>query len=339
MDALSATDPNEQAHTCALLGTSDISLGHTESSRHDASILHFSNVTHQYPPSVISEDSAGIYLYQDMEAFVMDDTMRQWTYDEWHEDLRRRRCLEQGTVYLPSLWAAASQTSYTIPLAAMMAHTPARLLPPRYSTVTTNHFDCQKLPHRIHMSDDASESDGTGSSPSSRTNSSAPTTPSPSLTAANHIVSHQVHLLEFAQRFPGLRENRSTPELDSPTNSTEYARGAKRKAGGAGDPRSESMPTNGGYASLPASRAPKAQKAQYLKPSVACLFCRQRKIACRAPPPEVSDRTCSQCQSRQRVCEYPRQSFRGSRKQRPLELTQESDQPQDVRPPPGSVSS
>ncbi|KAH9962305.1 hypothetical protein BGW80DRAFT_1180862 [Lactifluus volemus] len=46
----------------------------------------------------------------------------------------------------------------------------------------------------------------------------------------------------------------------------------------------------------------------------ACSFCRQRKIACKAPPAESSDKTCDQCARRNRKCEYPTVSLRGKRK-------------------------
>ncbi|KDQ51629.1 hypothetical protein JAAARDRAFT_40854 [Jaapia argillacea MUCL 33604] len=46
---------------------------------------------------------------------------------------------------------------------------------------------------------------------------------------------------------------------------------------------------------------------------MACLFCRERKIAC-GPPPEGSvDKTCNQCARRHLTCEYPTESFRGQR--------------------------
>ncbi|KAH9010077.1 hypothetical protein EDB85DRAFT_1872945, partial [Lactarius pseudohatsudake] len=45
--------------------------------------------------------------------------------------------------------------------------------------------------------------------------------------------------------------------------------------------------------------------------SMACLFCRERKIACKAPPEGSADRTCDQCVQRSRKCEYPTGSRRG----------------------------
>ncbi|KAI0245608.1 hypothetical protein BJV78DRAFT_1085069, partial [Lactifluus subvellereus] len=50
------------------------------------------------------------------------------------------------------------------------------------------------------------------------------------------------------------------------------------------------------------------------KPVIACLFCRVRKIACRAPPIGSADTTCNQCVRRSRKCEYPLTSRRGLHK-------------------------
>ncbi|KAH8986179.1 hypothetical protein EDB86DRAFT_2750690, partial [Lactarius hatsudake] len=44
------------------------------------------------------------------------------------------------------------------------------------------------------------------------------------------------------------------------------------------------------------------------KALMACLFCRERKIACKRPPVESTDRTCDQCAQRSRKCEYPKMS-------------------------------
>jgi len=40
------------------------------------------------------------------------------------------------------------------------------------------------------------------------------------------------------------------------------------------------------------------------KPSLACKFCRERKIACGRPPEDAEDQTCNQCARRQFKCEY-----------------------------------
>jgi hypothetical protein len=74
------------------------------------------------------------------------------------------------------------------------------------------------------------------------------------------------------------------------------------------------------------------------KPRLACLFCRERKIACGPPPPSCADKTCrsvyisiiakthsltflSQCFRRKRKCEYPLESRRGMRKKKSSALS------------------
>ncbi|KAH9060424.1 hypothetical protein EDB83DRAFT_914941 [Lactarius deliciosus] len=49
---------------------------------------------------------------------------------------------------------------------------------------------------------------------------------------------------------------------------------------------------------------------------MACLFCRGRKIACRAPPAGSADPTCNQCSLRSLECEFPPLSRRGLHKRR-----------------------
>ncbi|TFK31911.1 hypothetical protein BDQ12DRAFT_729124 [Crucibulum laeve] len=48
--------------------------------------------------------------------------------------------------------------------------------------------------------------------------------------------------------------------------------------------------------------------------SLACLFCRERKIACGRPAPDSPDQTCNQCARRCFECEYPTESRRGQHK-------------------------
>ncbi|KAI0922606.1 hypothetical protein AcV5_009535 [Taiwanofungus camphoratus] len=53
------------------------------------------------------------------------------------------------------------------------------------------------------------------------------------------------------------------------------------------------------------------------KPIMACLFCRERKIACGPPVPGSADPRCNQCARRSLVCEYPKESRRGQHKRGP----------------------
>ncbi|KAH9931174.1 uncharacterized protein BXZ73DRAFT_47396, partial [Epithele typhae] len=57
--------------------------------------------------------------------------------------------------------------------------------------------------------------------------------------------------------------------------------------------------------------------------TLACFFCRKRKIACQAPPARSPDRTCNQCAKRKLKCQYPETSRRGIRP-RMYDLTDES---------------
>ncbi|KAH9949057.1 hypothetical protein B0H21DRAFT_688987 [Amylocystis lapponica] len=47
--------------------------------------------------------------------------------------------------------------------------------------------------------------------------------------------------------------------------------------------------------------------------TLACFFCRKRKIACGSPPAGKRDRTCNQCARRNLKCVYPHASRRGMR--------------------------
>ncbi|KAF5328957.1 hypothetical protein D9611_013459 [Ephemerocybe angulata] len=49
-------------------------------------------------------------------------------------------------------------------------------------------------------------------------------------------------------------------------------------------------------------------------PKKACIFCRERKIACGAPPPNAPNQTCNQCFKRKVVCSYPKGPKKGVRR-------------------------
>ncbi|KIK69380.1 hypothetical protein GYMLUDRAFT_68009 [Collybiopsis luxurians FD-317 M1] len=66
---------------------------------------------------------------------------------------------------------------------------------------------------------------------------------------------------------------------------------------------------------LPMNRRPaEKKKAQTL----ACNFCRVRKIACGPPLAGTVEKTCNQCQRRSRECVFPTESRRGMRKKKNL---------------------
>ncbi|KAJ7697177.1 hypothetical protein B0H17DRAFT_928516 [Mycena rosella] len=52
------------------------------------------------------------------------------------------------------------------------------------------------------------------------------------------------------------------------------------------------------------------------KQTLACHFCRDRKIGCTRPDPDDPDQTCNQCARRNRRCEYPTTSRRGQHARR-----------------------
>ncbi|EIN14723.1 hypothetical protein PUNSTDRAFT_140947 [Punctularia strigosozonata HHB-11173 SS5] len=68
------------------------------------------------------------------------------------------------------------------------------------------------------------------------------------------------------------------------------------------------------HASCQAQTAPTQTSSSRPRRILACLFCRDRKIACGQPPESSGDRTCDQCARRKLVCEYPTESKRGIHK-------------------------
>ncbi|KIM68079.1 hypothetical protein SCLCIDRAFT_106570, partial [Scleroderma citrinum Foug A] len=58
------------------------------------------------------------------------------------------------------------------------------------------------------------------------------------------------------------------------------------------------------------------KKGSDKKQLLACLFCRERKIACGRPSANSPDQTCNQCSRRRLKCEYPTESRRGQHKRR-----------------------
>ncbi|KAE9396711.1 hypothetical protein BT96DRAFT_824339 [Gymnopus androsaceus JB14] len=52
------------------------------------------------------------------------------------------------------------------------------------------------------------------------------------------------------------------------------------------------------------------------KQTLACHFCRERKIACGRPLPGSHDGTCNQCARRNLLCTYPTESRRGQHKRK-----------------------
>ncbi|KIK04933.1 hypothetical protein K443DRAFT_92166 [Laccaria amethystina LaAM-08-1] len=102
--------------------------------------------------------------------------------------------------------------------------------------------------------------------------------------------------MDFKPHFPSSSRRRSAPAP------------VKQKV--ASVPRSQST------APPPRPHTPKKAGAQK-RLSLACLFCRERKIACGRPSEEEPDQTCAQCLRRDLTCEYPKESRRGQHKRGP----------------------
>ncbi|KAA1475231.1 hypothetical protein DENSPDRAFT_852828 [Dentipellis sp. KUC8613] len=73
----------------------------------------------------------------------------------------------------------------------------------------------------------------------------------------------------------------------------------------------------------------KPRKRPRKKPTLACLFCRQRKIACGPPVAGSDNPSCNQCASRNRPCEYPPASRRGQYKRLAALAEREEDEEHD----------
>ncbi|GLB44051.1 putative GAL4-like Zn(II)2Cys6 (or C6 zinc) binuclear cluster DNA-binding domain [Lyophyllum shimeji] len=81
-------------------------------------------------------------------------------------------------------------------------------------------------------------------------------------------------------------------------------------------PSRTSRSPSGSRASPPQRQKPvTVARNQDGKPSMACVFCRSRKIACGPPPPGSGSTTCNQCERRHLKCKYPTENRRGMRKE------------------------
>ncbi|KAI9461449.1 hypothetical protein HD554DRAFT_2291475 [Boletus coccyginus] len=90
--------------------------------------------------------------------------------------------------------------------------------------------------------------------------------------------------------------------------------------------------------SIPDDQVMKVAKkpGEQKKQALACLFCRERKIACGRPPAHSPDQTCNQCSRRRMKCEYPTESRRGQHKRRRKLMESEAAGQSAVRPNPTS---
>ncbi|KAF9558974.1 hypothetical protein CPC08DRAFT_638333 [Agrocybe pediades] len=64
----------------------------------------------------------------------------------------------------------------------------------------------------------------------------------------------------------------------------------------------------------PSSSSRKLVKDLKKPVSLACIFCKERKIMCGRPPADAEDQTCNQCARRKFVCEYPKEGEKPTRR-------------------------
>ncbi|KIJ96324.1 hypothetical protein K443DRAFT_107454 [Laccaria amethystina LaAM-08-1] len=102
--------------------------------------------------------------------------------------------------------------------------------------------------------------------------------------------------MDFKPHFPSSSRRRSTPAP------------VKKRVASVLRPQSTTPP--------PRPHTPKKARVQK-RLSLACLFCRERKIACGRPSKDEPDQTCAQCLRRDLTCEYPKESRRGQHKRGP----------------------
>ncbi|KAF9483283.1 hypothetical protein BDN70DRAFT_918496 [Pholiota conissans] len=75
-------------------------------------------------------------------------------------------------------------------------------------------------------------------------------------------------------------------------------------------------PTANIEAPVPTLSGPTRNVKEPKKPSLACTFCRERKIACGRPPEGSADPTCNQCARRSFTCTYVKEHPRNPRRSR-----------------------
>ena len=84
-------------------------------------------------------------------------------------------------------------------------------------------------------------------------------------------------------------------------------------------------------------RGSRDKDAPRKKLNLACLFCRERKIACTLPAEDAEEKRCNQCVKRSRVCEMPKESRRGHYARRKV-VKEKTDAIPDVIPSVGGVT-
>jgi len=113
-------------------------------------------------------------------------------------------------------------------------------------------------------------------------------------------------------------EHECSEDLSSPDGSLEQSQSPSSPTGFPGSSQS--------VLKLATTKKVTVEKKQPL----ACLFCRERKIACGRPDPDNEDQTCNQCARRHIHCEYPKESRRGQHKRTRRKKTHDHDVNQSV---------
>ncbi|KAF9010361.1 hypothetical protein BDZ89DRAFT_1078161 [Hymenopellis radicata] len=141
-------------------------------------------------------------------------------------------------------------------------------------------------------------------SPSSPTSDGFPSSSSPSDTST-HYPAFSHHPLHPAAR----KSRRHTVPVPENQNGRAFFYRLPRAG-------SNQVPAPQAYARRPPPAPAPSKTEDKKQPTLACFFCRGRKIACGAPEPDNPDRTCNQCSRRKLKCEYPKESRRGMRKKK-----------------------
>ncbi|KAF8073461.1 hypothetical protein FPV67DRAFT_1477952 [Lyophyllum atratum] len=104
--------------------------------------------------------------------------------------------------------------------------------------------------------------------------------------------------------------NDPLPEFVTPISSTSRAQSPSSSSSSPASSYGAPTPVHASRARSSSLRKGVGNEARR-PPSLACFFCRERKIACGRPAEGSADPRCNQCRRRQNHCDYPKESLRG----------------------------